>query len=187
MNDDIKVTNAQRKGRSYLTEVENLQKYLRQLSFSDRDITSVPVDGIWGSATKDAVRTFQRKNRLDPTGTVNKETWDRIYSEYKKDCEKSSPPLSMPIFPRIPRGYYAEKGAEGFLVHAIQYMLNEVMTSYSEFTWPPIAQDGIYGTDTENAVSAYQKFRGLNENGNMDILTWNDLVRLYTYTFDRSE
>ena len=41
------------------TAVENLQRYLRRLSFDDPRIPRVPVDGIFDTVTEDATRAFQ--------------------------------------------------------------------------------------------------------------------------------
>lgn len=187
MNNQDKTRVSTKSNNGYSEAVENLQRYLRQISFTDNDIPTVPIDGIWESATRDSVRAFQRKNRLQPTGRVNNETWDRIFSEYEKSKSISAVPLTVPLFPRIPYGYVAEKGSEGFLVMAIQHMLNELLTEYKDFYPTLIAEDGIYGEETENAVNAYQEYRGLEGDGKTDILTWNDIVRLYSAQQRKSE
>ena len=40
----------------------------------------VPVDGVYGASTQEAVRLFQEGLGLPQTGVVDKETWDRIYA-----------------------------------------------------------------------------------------------------------
>lgn len=44
---------------------------------------------------------------------------------------------------------------------------------------PDINPDGIYGPETENAVSAFQKRFGLPVTGNADFETWTNIVEVY--------
>ena len=50
--------------------IENLQRYLRQLSYSDASITPPPIDGIWERDTAQALRDFQRTRGIPETGIV---------------------------------------------------------------------------------------------------------------------
>ena len=62
----------------YYTEkdaIRNLQRYLRQLSYTDKDIIAPPIDSIYDRATADSVRSFQRKYGIAETGIANKETF----------------------------------------------------------------------------------------------------------------
>ena len=61
----------------------NLQKYLRAISFADKRVSRPPLDGIFDSATEDAVRSFQASRGLNANGIVDRMTWDAIYDEYK--------------------------------------------------------------------------------------------------------
>ena len=47
--------------------------------FSQTDIS-----GNYDEKTENAVRTFQKLNRLPVTGTVNAETWDRLANDHNK-------------------------------------------------------------------------------------------------------
>ena len=46
------------------------------------EIPPVTIDGIFGSATRDAVIAAQRRFGLPQTGVVNAETWDEIYDQF---------------------------------------------------------------------------------------------------------
>ena len=43
---------------------------------------------------------------------------------------------------------------------------------------PQVAEDGIFGEATENAVKAVQAHEGLDVNGIVEPLTWQALLRL---------
>ena len=63
-------------------KVEHLQYMLSVLAEYIRDIPSVAVDGIFGSATRNAVVAAQRYFGLPQTGVVNFETWEQIYDQF---------------------------------------------------------------------------------------------------------
>ena len=46
------------------------------------EIPPVNIDGIFGSATRNAVLAAQRRFGLPETGVVNFETWDEIYDQF---------------------------------------------------------------------------------------------------------
>ncbi len=63
-------------------KVEHLQYMLSVLSAYIPEIPPVTVDGIFGSATENAVLAAQRRFGLPQTGVVNAETWDEIYYQF---------------------------------------------------------------------------------------------------------
>ena len=56
------------------TIVELLQSILNKLG-----LFSGNIDGVFGTITENAVKTFQRRNRLSPDGIVGNETWRLLY------------------------------------------------------------------------------------------------------------
>ena len=63
-------------------EVRLLQEYLSTLSEVYPEIPPVEVNGIFGSATRNAVRAFQSLFGLNVTGIVDALTWDAITDAY---------------------------------------------------------------------------------------------------------
>ena len=63
-------------------KVRHLQYMLSVLSAYIPQIPPITVDGIYGSATRDAVLSSQRWFGLPQTGTVDDQTWDRIYDQF---------------------------------------------------------------------------------------------------------
>ena len=63
-------------------KVEHLQYMLSVLAAYIPEIPSVTIDGIFGSATRDAVIAAQRRFGLPQTGIVNYDTWDEIYDQF---------------------------------------------------------------------------------------------------------
>lgn len=160
--------------------ITNLQRYLRQLSHTDSDIPPVPIDGIFGEATADALTAFQRKNGLLPNGMANRATWDMLFAEYLRSVDENKQPLLLPLFPRVPNDYSVRPGNESFLVRTIQYILGELLITYGIMNESvPPEQTGIYDAATENLVKSFQLQNGIAATGNTDKTTWDRLVTLF--------
>ena len=158
------------KSTSYSPAVANLQRYLRQLAYHTPELLQVPVDGIFESATRDALLAYQRLVGLPETGVADKDTWDRLYADYQSSVEYYAPPTPVALFLRSPVGYYIDQGAVGIDVAALQYMLGELSLLYP-LSPPKIT--GTYDKESADAVSAFQALVMLPVTGLVDILTWN--------------
>lgn len=51
---------------------------------SEYDYPQVPLSGIYGVQTLEAVREYQQRNGLDATGTADRRTWLRLTEEYNR-------------------------------------------------------------------------------------------------------
>jgi peptidoglycan hydrolase-like protein with peptidoglycan-binding domain len=63
-------------------DVTDLQTYLSFIADNIPQIPKIAVDGVFGAATANAVRTFQSLYGLEPTGAVGPVTWFYIGNEY---------------------------------------------------------------------------------------------------------
>lgn len=163
----------------------NLQRYLRQLSFWEKSIPAPPVDGIFESRTVEALREYQRLRNLAITGIANRETWDRLYEDYRISLSQNSPPAPILIFPPEPDAYILTPNSIGFAVSALQYMLRELGQHHKELEDLQIT--GIYDPPTVDAVKLFQERNQLIADGNTDHLTWNALASQYNTLFDRAQ
>ena len=162
----------------------NLQRYLRQLSYFDQSIPRPPLDGIFEAATEEALRAYQRSAGLPETGIADAQTWERLYADYVSSLDDNSPPAPIYIFPRHPQGYAIVEGAEGFIVLAAQYLLNEMLTAYGEDEMLA-SQNGIFDSDTVAATKRFQQLHRLSEDGKIDRITWNHLAAAHRPTVER--
>ena len=153
--------------------VANLQRYLRQLAYHTPEIRQVPVDGIFDSDTRQALEDYQRSAGLPVTGTADQRTWEQLYADYLASLALHSPPTPVALFPRMPLGGFLDIGAVGIDVAVLQYMLCELSLLYA-VTPPPIT--GTYDAATADAVKEMQGYLGLEQNGLVDILTWNAIA-----------
>lgn len=74
-------------------------------------------------------------------------------------------------------GYNLNVGASGDKVLQIQQQLNRIAQNYPAI--PRIAADGIYGTNTANAVRVFQRVFNLPQSGIVDYPTWYKISEIY--------
>ncbi len=104
--------------------VEQVQFWLNTLAQYDSAIPSVKVDGVFGTATANAVRAFQRKYGLTVDGIVGQTTWKELYNEFQHPVRQRHPQ-------RLPRQPLRE-GASGQNVRLVQFWLKIARTVYTE-------------------------------------------------------
>jgi peptidoglycan hydrolase-like protein with peptidoglycan-binding domain len=165
--------------------IENLQRYLRRLSFGEPSIPDPPVDGIFDTRTEDALREFQRLRGLPITGRADAETWERLYDDYRAALALGTLPRRVSLFPSNPNGYRFTSGDQGFAVTALQYMLRELQADHREFADLPLS--GVYDADTAEAIRVFQRKNGFPIDGEVGLLTWNALTDQYNVLFFRAE
>lgn len=158
---------------NYSPAVANLQRYLRQLAYHTEGIGQVPVDGVFESATRDALSDYQRISGLPVTGTADRVTWERLYADYLASLALYAPPTPVSLFAEVLPGGYLDTGAVGIDVAVLQYMLSELTLLY---VLTPPALTGQYDDATKQAVREMQGYLGLMQNGLVDIQTWNAIT-----------
>ncbi|MBQ2735091.1 MAG: peptidoglycan-binding protein [Clostridia bacterium] len=169
--------------QNFSTAVENLQRYLRQISYEEPSIPPLSIDGIFEARTEAALREFQRLRGLSITGSADRETWDRLYRDYRASLASNSPPRAILIFPPSPTGYVLSPGSIGFPVEAIQRMLLELQHHDKELE--NVAQTGVYDEQTQAAIQSFQKKNALPIDNGVGVLTWNTLADQYNALFSR--
>lgn len=106
----------------------------------------ITIDGIFGTNTDKKVRQFQKDQKINVDGWVGKDTRERLKNPKNIKTNPYNEPTSD-----------IRKGATGEGVRWIQWELVEA--GYN------ISVDGIFGTDTDNAVRDFQKKSGLKVDG----------------------
>lgn len=181
-SEGITISEAERKYEKVLkkgsrgSSVKILQYYLCFLSYFNLKLPYVAVDGIFGDETRDAVLAFQSLYGLDVDGLVGRDTWDMIQNAYAgvltslPDEYRSYSSLLYP-------GYIITTGASGKVVEQLQTYLKTIAANNPSI--PDVTVDGYYGEETKKAVLAVQKLEGIEQNGQVGVLTWNAIVNLY--------
>ena len=144
-----------------------VQKRLKELGY----FRSV-VDGLFGKASVKALKAFQEKNGLEPDGIAGKGTYEILFSSRALAANEEPTPTPTPeVTPtatpvattEAPTRQAVEwktlrKGDTGDAVAQLQEAL--IQLGYLSGK-----ADGTYGTQTVNAVKAFQKANGLTADG----------------------
>ncbi len=158
------------------TDVRSIQYYLAFLGFFNDNLPEITVDGIFGPATENAVRAFQRQYGLTVDGIVGRSTWYRLQDAYNATLN-SLPDEYRSYSSLLYPGYTLTTGASGNVVTQVQTFLRTIAQNNNSV--PLITVDGVYGERTKDAVEAVQRLSGLPVNGSVGPLTWNAIVNLY--------
>lgn len=147
-------------------EITVIQERLRQLGYFNQAPT-----GRFGSATRQAVIKFQRQNGLAPDGIVGRQTAEVLFGTQRQ--VRFDTPNSLPLPPPFSSTYPTEvepqplaradtlilrRGDRNPDVRRLQQRL-----SNEGFYFGSI--DGIFGAETERAVSQFQTAKGLFPDG----------------------
>lgn len=125
--------------------------YLLQFILNNSFGYNLSVDGIFGNNTLSAVRDFQSNNGLTVDGLVGNNTWTYL--------------LNLPPYPLL------REGSRSSYVRFLQNLLQ------SKFI-PTGNIDGIFGSQTLNAVRAFQQENNLSVDGIVGDNTWNALTSM---------
>ena len=119
---------------------------LVQRMLNEKGYSCGSADGIFGTKTESAVKSYQRAKGLSADGIVGNNTYAKLFT----DC-------------------LLKRGSRGELVKALQTRLNE--QGYKAGT-----ADGIFGRNTEQAVKALQSVAGITVDGKVGKNTWTALL-----------
>lgn len=162
------------------SDVKRLQQQLKTLGYYTGS-----VDGDFGAGTEAAVKEFQKRNGLTADGKAGKYTLDKLYSG---DAKKAAAPTATPkktgssssssssssnvssAYTNGETDIYLRLGSSGKQVKTLQNRL--IVLGYLTGE-----ADGSFGSATEDAVAAFQKRNGLDNDGVAGPTT---LTRLYS-------
>lgn len=161
-------------------DVKSMQIFLNRISRNYPAIPKIPqADGIFDTATVEAVRVFQEVFDLDITGIINESTWYRIiyiYTSVKRLAELNSEGIAIEEVTPL----YMEDlsiGMQGNEVKQLQYLL-AVIGAYYEAV-QPVEITGYFGEETEKSLKSFQRVFGIPQTGSLDRQTRNDIYRAY--------
>jgi KAP family P-loop domain/Putative peptidoglycan binding domain len=140
------------------TQVREAQEALRELGLDPG-----PIDGIYGAGTSRAVAEFQRSKGLEADAVIGPQTWSALRSE--RAGRRLGKDLQITL-----RG--ATAGDD----------VLQAQSALRDAGFDPGELDGVFGPDTEGAVLAFQRARGLVPSAVVDEATWGALA-----TLDRGE
>lgn len=151
------------------SEVARMQKYLTALRVKYPTLPVLTVDGKFGTATRQAVITYQVLNGLTPDGVIGQMTWNAIVTDYNATIGGSAE-----TYPGIP----LRSGMTGEDVRLMETYLNELANTYTAINKQTV--DGVFGTNMTAATQRFQRQFGLTNDGVIGQMTWNKIVSVHT-------
>lgn len=158
--------------------VKTVQYYLNILAYFNPNLSSLPLDGVYGASTANAVRIFQQYYGLPVTGVVNTATWNvlnRIYSETVEFLPPGYSGNQAKLYP----GYLLTEGMSGDNIRDLQTYLSLIGRNFDAI--PEIPVTGYFGPQTRDAVIAFQNAFGINPSGAVGAVTWNTIAQQYDF------
>ncbi|NMD37845.1 MAG: SH3 domain-containing protein [Christensenellaceae bacterium] len=132
-------------------EVTALQEALTELKFYDAEI-----DGKFGNSTFDALKSFQKANKLKQSGVADDKTQKLLY-EGRPNNSKGRQQTVKTLAPLL--GIMIKAGSKGQAVKSLQLRLKELGYYSGEI-------NGVNDTATSSAIKAFQRNNGLKVTGN---------------------
>lgn len=156
--------------------VELIQYALNILSPFYPTIPQIPITGFFDEQTRNAVIEFQRAINLEPTGVVDRETYEALASNMFNILDNI--PAEAVYIPslRWPGEVYS-LGNEAPPIYLLQEMLSYISLIIPIV--PFIEPTGIYDEATQQAVREFQRLQNLEQTGVTDEQTWNSIVEVY--------
>ena len=156
-------------------DVQQVQILLNAISTNYPAIPKVPTGAVFGEATENAVRTFQRIFNLTPDGVVGRATWYKLINLFTGINRLNELNARGDVIFGLSLEYpdALREGDTGQGVYTLQLMLN-VLSEYYD-TVPQVAEDGVYGPSTTSSVAAFQRVYGLPVDGIVGPLTWESM------------
>ena len=153
---------------SQSSEVARVQEYLNALRAKYPTLTSVTVDGKYGSGTETTVKQYQAIAGLQIDGKVGRNTWDALIGAYNAAFGGSAD-----TWP----GITLRPGDSSQDIRHMQQRLNEVARLYTGINTQTV--DGKYGGNMSAAVRRFQHQFGLSSDALLGKSTWNKIVEVY--------
>ena len=157
--------------------VLNIQYYLSYISLFIPTVEAARLDGSFGPATENSVKSFQKTYGLPETGIVDRKTFDKMESVYYEFVNEINYEFYNGRILPFP-GRILREGVEGNDVRALQEYLNFLSNYYPSI--PKVNVDGIFGKGTASQVRAFKELfniPGTPERVNAQ--SWNAIASIY--------
>ena len=166
-----------RPGESFVEQpIRSLQTMLRVIAEDDKRLPTVVPDGIYGPLTMNAVTAFQRREGIPITGIVDENTWNRLVSAYEPAIIRvgKAEPIEIIMNP----GEVYRIGDANPNIYLLQAILTQLSNDNTAISFP--GHSGILDNDTSHSLSGFQTIAGLPVTGELDKITWKNLVKHFT-------
>jgi peptidoglycan hydrolase-like protein with peptidoglycan-binding domain len=171
----------------YSPRVKEIQEILKEVGFEPGSI-----DGVMGGQTRAAIKEFQKKKSLKPSGKIDSTT--QLALNREKEITKSSPQPHAEIDTFSDRESALTvkdvhlEGVKDDLTKKAKVQdevlsfrlkskdrVKQIQSALKEANFYKGGIDGKIGSQTKRAIKAFQKSKGLNPDGVVGPKTWEEL------------
>lgn len=163
--------------------VTTIQYYLNVIAYFNPNLNIFPISNVFDTNTVNAVKSFQNQYGLTVTGTVNEPTWNKIIEVYDEVYD-SLPQDYSENYAKLYPGYFLTPGATGPDVVDLQTYLSRI--AQTDGNIPDVQIDGVYGTQTRDAVYTFQRLNNIPTVGSVGPVTWNAIAQRYDEIINQS-
>ncbi len=157
--------------------VLNIQYFLSYIALFVPTVVAAALDGSYGPATTNAVRSFQRTYGLEETGVVDRQTWDKIEDVYYSIVSQIDFEFYGGRILPFP-GRVLREGIEGNDVRVLQEYLNYIANTYPEI--PKVNVDGVFGPSTAEQVRQFKEIFDIpGAPDRVNAPAWNSIANIY--------
>lgn len=153
-----------------------VQEILRDRAYYLSGNAQIPVDGIYGEGTREAVRQFQADFGLPTDGVVGHRTWRMLQGEKIVLNDFLDPVISAQLYPPVYE-YESADGLEDSYIRILQIMLGELGVHYGAAD--TLAVSGVYDDATRAAVMEFQEKNGFKPDGRLTLPTRRRIAEDY--------
>lgn len=154
-------------GASNTAAVKTMQRKLKSLGYY-----SGSIDGSFGSSTETAVKAFQKNNGLKADGNAGATTFNVLFGGTAKKASESDDPdaTATPKVTNPPSYRTVTEPPSGSDYITLRLgdsgtPVTKLQTALRKAGYYTASVDGRYGASTSTAVSAFQKAKGLRQDG----------------------
>ena len=147
--------------------IKEVQLYLRGVGY---DTLPVIISGIFDDNTVAAVKNFQEKMDISPSGTVDFQTFTLLYEEYVKRnyireiVEGVNSRITFPL----------SVGMQGGEVERINDLTIEILDYYGHHH--TVRRSGYFSSSTEEGVMIIQELFNIAATGEVDEITYGRML-----------
>ena len=160
--------------------IRSLQTMLRTIARIEPGLMNVMPDGIYGSQTAAAVRSFQRRMGLNPTGAVDQNTHAHIVREFERARIETE--QAHPVQVTLEAGQMLRREESHPAVYLVQSMLTVLHDLVPSIPKP--THSGRLDPETAGSLAAFQTYAALPPTGELDKRTWKELSLHFSLAAD---
>ena len=152
--------------------IREIQRYLYEIHKAGLvSISRVPIDGIYGEQTRNAVSEFQDTQGIERSGSVGYETYTAIYREYRQAQALAGNKeylISDNPFP-------FKRGDNSTDIEVIHLIFRELRNYYPDL--PFVKRSSYFSGETESVARAAEAIFGMNESGTVTKALYDRMLR----------